>query len=134
MTINNNLQCFTNSVSLPNTHTHTHTHTHMLMHKIAHMNACIHTHTISWIHFFFLHLSGSYPSQNLCTRGEGFLNLWSAECQGHRQRHTGKKTKDTHPVSGKKLKSLTPPGLEPRPPGRKAEILPTEPKRRTITS
>ena len=41
-------------------------------------------------------------------------------------------TKDTHSISGHKLKFLTPPGIEPGPPSWKAETLPTTPRRRII--
>ena len=40
--------------------------------------------------------------------------------------------KDTHPVPEQKLKFLIPPGIEPRPQGRKAGTLSTIPRRRTI--
>ena len=43
---------------------------------------------------------------------------------------TGQNTKDTHTIPGQKLKFLTPPGIEPDPPGRKAGTLPTTPRRR----
>ena len=38
-------------------------------------------------------------------------------------------TKDTHPIPGQKLKFLTPPGIEPGPPGWKAGTLPATPRR-----
>ena len=38
-------------------------------------------------------------------------------------------TKDTHAISRHKLKLLTPPGIEPGPPGRKAGNVPTTPRR-----
>ena len=41
-------------------------------------------------------------------------------------------TKDTHPIPGKKLKFLIPPGIEPGPPGWKAGTLPTPPRWRSI--
>ena len=44
--------------------------------------------------------------------------------------NTGQNTKDTHPIPGQKLKFLTPPGIEPGPPGWKAGTLPTTPRRR----
>ena len=37
-------------------------------------------------------------------------------------------TKDIHPIPGQKLKFLTPPGIEPGPPGWKAGTLPTTPR------
>ena len=43
---------------------------------------------------------------------------------------TGQNTKDTHPIPGEELKFLTPPGIEPGPPGWKAGTLPTTPRRR----
>ena len=46
--------------------------------------------------------------------------------------NTGQNTKDTHPIPGQKLKFLTPPGIEPGPPGLKAGTLPTTPWRRII--
>ena len=39
-------------------------------------------------------------------------------------------TKDIHPIAGHKLEFLTPPGIEPVPPGWKAGTLPTTPRRR----
>ena len=39
-------------------------------------------------------------------------------------------TKDTHPIPGLKFKFLTPPGIEPGPPGWKAGTVPTTPRRR----
>ena len=39
-------------------------------------------------------------------------------------------TKDTHPIPGEKLKFLTPPGIEPGPPGCKAGTLPATPRLR----
>ena len=45
----------------------------------------------------------------------------------------GYNTKDTYPVPGYWLKSLTPPRFETGPPGRKAGILPTTPQWRTYT-
>ena len=41
-------------------------------------------------------------------------------------------TKDTHAIPGQKLKFLTPPGIEPGPPGWKAGTLPTTPRRRIL--
>ena len=41
-------------------------------------------------------------------------------------------TKDTHPISGQRLKSLIPPRIEPRTLGWKAGTLPTTPWRRII--
>ena len=38
-------------------------------------------------------------------------------------------TMDTHPIPGQKLKFLTPPRIEPGPPGCKAGTLPTTPRR-----
>ena len=43
--------------------------------------------------------------------------------------NTGQNTKDTHPIPGQELKFLTPPGIEPGPPGWKAGTLPTTPRR-----
>ena len=43
------------------------------------------------------------------------------------------RTKNTHPIPRQKLKFLTPPGIEPGPPGWKAGTLPTTPRRRMIT-
>ena len=45
---------------------------------------------------------------------------------------TGQKTKDKHPIPGQKLKFLTPPEIEPGPPGWKAGTLPITPRRRII--
>ena len=44
--------------------------------------------------------------------------------------NTEQNTKNTHPIPGQKLKFLTPPGIEPGPPGWKAETLPITPRRR----
>ena len=41
-------------------------------------------------------------------------------------------TNNTHPVPGQKLKFLTPPEIEPGPPGWKAGTLPTTSRRRTL--
>ena len=46
--------------------------------------------------------------------------------------NTGQNTKNTHPITGQKLKFLTPPGIEPGLPGWKAGTLPTTPRRRII--
>ena len=48
------------------------------------------------------------------------------------ENNTGQNTDKghTHPIPGKKLKFLTPPGIEPGPPGWKAGTLPTTPRRR----
>ena len=43
--------------------------------------------------------------------------------------NTGQNTKDTHPIPGRKLKFLTPPGIELGPPGWKVGTLPTTPRR-----
>ena len=42
------------------------------------------------------------------------MNLWSAQCQGHRRRqHRTELKGHTHPIRRQKLKFLTPPGIEP---------------------
>ena len=58
--------------------------------------------------------------------------MWSAQCQGLRRRqYRTEHRQRTHPTPGQEWKFLTPPGIEPGPPGWKAEALPTTPRRPT---
>ena len=109
--------------------------------------------------FFFVYLpshnlgltpSGTYsPNARRSDACRGSNSLWTRTldirhihkgrppwmCGQHNVRastgdNTGQNTKDTHPIPGQKLKFLTSPGIEPGPPGWKAESLPTTPRRR----
>ena len=64
------------------------------------------------------------------TRGGGSLNVGQHNVRASAEDNTGQNTKDAHPIPEQKFKFLTPPGIEPGPPGWKAGRLPTTPRRR----